>query len=70
MVHQPEGVTSDAIYAGNNFIKNKLYSFPFYQLRLLRAFFRLKNLPNFYVVYKLNQAFKKGWQNAHYFGKY
>lgn len=69
MVHQPEGVTTDAIYDGNNYIKNKLYSFPFYQLRLLRSLLRLKKFPNFYVVCKLNQAFKKGWQNAHYFKK-
>lgn len=70
MVHQPEGVTHAAIYAGNNYIKKKLYAFPYYQLRLMRSLIRLKNPTNFYVVYKLNQAFKKGWQNAHYFGKY
>ena len=70
MVHRPEGVTPDEIYAGNNYIKKQLYSFPFYQIRLLRTLIRLKNLPNFYVTYKLNEAFKKGWKNAHYFGKY
>lgn len=69
IVHQTEGVTSEAIYAGNNYIKKKLYSFPFYQLRLLRSLLHLKKLTNFYVVYKLNQAFKKGWKNAHYYKK-
>jgi len=67
IVHQTKGITSEEIYAGNNYIKKKLYSFPFYQLRLLRSFLHLKQLPNFYVVYKLNQAFKKGWKNAHYY---
>ena len=67
IVHQTEGVTSEVIYEGNNYIKKKLYSFPFYQLRLLRSLLHLKQLPNFYVVYKLNQAFKKGWKNAHYY---
>jgi len=70
MVHRPQGVAPDEIYAGNNYIKKQLYSFPFYQWRLLRSLIRLRNLPNFYVAYKLNEAFKKGWENAHYFGKY
>ena len=70
MVHQPKGVTVQTIYSGNNYIKKKLYTFPFYHLRLLRSFIHLKRLPRFLVVFKLNQAYKKAWKNAHYFGKY
>ena len=67
IVHQPKGATAQSIYDGNNHIKKKLYAFPFYQLRLLRSLIHLKRVPSFLVVYKLNQAFKKGWRNAHYF---
>ena len=37
VVHQPRGVEENTIYAGNNYIKNKIYSFPFYQYRLLNS---------------------------------
>ena len=67
IVHQPRGATAQSIYDGNNHIKKKLYAFPFYQLRLLRSLIHLRRVPSFLVVYKLNQAFKKGWRNAHYF---
>jgi radical SAM superfamily enzyme YgiQ (UPF0313 family) len=70
VVHQPLGVHENTIYAGNNYIKNKLYSFPFYQYRLLNSTFRIKNLTNVYTAYKLNQALKKGWQGSHYFQGY
>lgn len=67
VVHQPRGVEENTIYAGNNYIKNKLYSFPFYQYRLLNSASRMRNLSNFYAAYKLNQALKKSWQGSHYY---
>jgi radical SAM superfamily enzyme YgiQ (UPF0313 family) len=70
MVHQPNGVSVETIYIGNNYIKEKIYSFPTYQGRLFRSFFKLNNLQNFSSVYKFNQSYKKGWLNSHYHTKY
>jgi radical SAM superfamily enzyme YgiQ (UPF0313 family) len=67
VVHQPLGVDENTIYAGNNYIKNKIYSFPCYQYRLLNSAFRLRHPTNVYAVYKLNQALKKSWQGSHYY---
>jgi radical SAM superfamily enzyme YgiQ (UPF0313 family) len=67
VVHQPRAVEENTIYAGNNYIKNKIYSFPFYQYRLLNSAVHIKNLSNFYAAYKLNQALKKSWQGSHYY---
>jgi radical SAM superfamily enzyme YgiQ (UPF0313 family) len=66
MVHQPKGIDIQTIYSGNNYLKKSIYSFPRYQLRLLKSLLKLKNLSNFYAIYQLNQAYKKGWLNAHY----
>ena len=70
VVHQPNGVSSDTIYTGNNYIKNTIYRFPTYHYRILRSLVNLKNLPSFYSGYKANQAYKKGWLNSHYFKDY
>lgn len=66
VVHQPRGVEEDTVYMGNNFIKNKIYSFPFYQYRLLNSAYHIKDLINLYAIYKLNQSMKKSWQGTHY----
>jgi radical SAM superfamily enzyme YgiQ (UPF0313 family) len=70
MVHQPEGVDENTVYWGNNYIKQKIYSFPTYQYRLLRSAFNLKNLTNMFTTYKMNKAFKRGWLHSHYSSKY
>ena len=70
MVHHPREVEIDTIYIGNNYIKNRLYSFPNYQFRLLKSLLKLRNLTNFNAALKLNQALKKSWQNSHYFEKH
>ncbi|MCX5818962.1 MAG: radical SAM protein [Deltaproteobacteria bacterium] len=67
VVHQPRGVEENAVYAGNNYIKNKIYSFPFYQYRLLNSAYYIKNPTNIYAIYKLNQSMKKSWQGTHYY---
>ncbi len=70
MVHEPKGLDADTVYIGDNYIKNKLYSFPFYQYRLFKSFLNLKKIKNFYVTYKLNKALKRSWRNSHYYKKY
>ena len=70
VVHQPNGVSSDMIYIGNNYIKNTIYRFPTYHYRILRLLVNLKNLPSFYSGYKANQAYRKAWVNSHYFKDY
>lgn len=70
VVHQPNGVSLDMIYTGNNYIKNAIYRFPTYHYRILKSLVNLKNLPSFYSSYKANQGYKKGWLNSHYFKDY
>jgi radical SAM superfamily enzyme YgiQ (UPF0313 family) len=70
LVHRPRGVDIETVYRGDNFLKRKLYAFPFYQYRLLRSALALRNPKHFAVVVKLNQALKRSWQNAHYYKKY
>jgi len=67
MVHQSKGVEIETIYTGNNYIKDRIYSFPTYQYRLIRSFLNLRNITNFVAVYKANQGYKKGWLNSHYY---
>ena len=70
MVHQPQGAEIDTVYIGNNYIKNRIYSFPTYQYRMIKSFLNLKNITNFYAVYRFNQGYKMGWLNSHYYQKY
>ncbi|MBA4421613.1 MAG: B12-binding domain-containing radical SAM protein [Syntrophus sp. (in: bacteria)] len=67
VVHQIRGGEENTVYTGNNYIKNKIYSFPFYQYRLLNSIYHIKNPTNIYAIYKLNQSMKKGWQGTHYY---
>lgn len=70
MVHQPNGIDPDTIYIGNNHIKQRLYSFPTYQMRILRSLLSLKNLNSFYATKKFNSSLKKAWQGSHYYKDY
>ncbi len=70
MVHRPEGVPTDTIYTGNNYLKHQIYSFPNYPYRLVKSLLSLRNAANFAATYKFNQALKKGWQNSHYYQDY
>lgn len=70
LVHQPQGVDAAAVYSGDNYLKRRLYAFPYYQYRILRSLVRLRDIRNFGVAVKLNQALKRSWQNAHYYGRY
>jgi radical SAM superfamily enzyme YgiQ (UPF0313 family) len=70
VVQKPQGLEPETIYTGNNYIKNHIYSFPWYHYRMLRSFVSLKSLTNFYAVYRYNKAYKKSWQGSHYFKKY
>lgn len=70
VVHRPNGIEIDEVYNGHNYIKDRIYSFPTYQYRIMKSLYNLKNVPSSYAVYKFNQALKKGWQNSHYYKKY
>lgn len=70
MVHQPLGLDAETVYIGNNFIKNRIYSPLAFQYRLLKSFLYLKNMTNFFCIYKANRSYKKGWLNSHYHKKY
>lgn len=70
VVHHSVGVEEETIYTGDNYLKNRLYSFPIYPYRLLRSLFSLRNLFTFYAVMKVNQSMRKSWRNAHYYKTY
>jgi len=70
VVHQPKGLDAEAIYTADNHIKNRFYSFPTYQYRIIKSLFSLKNLTNFFASYKFNKALKRGWKGSHYYKKY
>ncbi|MBM2833284.1 MAG: B12-binding protein [Candidatus Brocadiaceae bacterium] len=70
MVHQPQGMEINAMYAGYSYIKNRIYSFPTYQYRLLKSFIKLKSMKNFYAIYKGNQAGKKRWLKLQHHQEY
>lgn len=70
MVHQPEGVDPDTIYTADNYIKNRLYSFPTYQYRIFKSALHLRNLQNLFATFKFNKALKKSWQNSQYYQNY
>jgi radical SAM superfamily enzyme YgiQ (UPF0313 family) len=70
VVHRPNGIKIDEVYKGDNYIKDRIYSFPTYQYRLMKSLYNLKNITNCYSVYKFNQALKRSWQHSHYYKKY
>jgi radical SAM superfamily enzyme YgiQ (UPF0313 family) len=70
LTHRPDGTDAARIYAGNDYIKTKIYSFPIYPYRLLKSLLNLRRPINFYIVYKMNQALRRGWKNSHYHDKY
>jgi radical SAM superfamily enzyme YgiQ (UPF0313 family) len=70
MVHRPNGINPENIYIGNNFIKHRLYSFPTYQIRILRSLMNLRNINSFYATKKFNASLKKAWQSSHYFKEF
>lgn len=67
VVVNSSGIKPETIYVGDNYLKNRLYSFPVYQYRMMRSLFSLKDLFNFRTVFKLNQSMMKSWRNAHYY---
>jgi radical SAM superfamily enzyme YgiQ (UPF0313 family) len=70
VVHYPKNIKPEFIYIGDNYIKNRIYSFPFFQYRMAGSLGRLRKLTNFFIVYKFNKALKRSWQNAHYYKDY
>ncbi|MGB5216808.1 MAG: radical SAM protein [Smithella sp.] len=69
IVHHLNGSSPELIYTASNDIKRKIYSFPTYQLRLLKSFFNIRKVTNFYAIYKINQGYKTGWKKSHYYLK-
>jgi len=70
IVHDVKGLTPELIYTASNYIKNKLYSFPNYPLRMLKSFMNIKKPINWYAIYKINEGYKRAWKNSQYFSKY
>ncbi len=70
LTHQPEGTDTARVYAGTNYIKRHIYSFPVYYYRLIKSLLSLRRPISIYIVYKMNQAIRRGWKNSHYHYKY
>lgn len=69
LVYRPDETSAETIYAGDNYIKNRLYTFPRFQMRLLKSFLSLKGRYPFYSLYMMNKALKKSWMNSHYYDR-
>ncbi len=69
VVHRTQGVDLETIYTADNYIKKRLYSFPTYPMRMMKSLFTLGSWERFNTVYKMNQALKRSWLNAHYYEK-
>lgn len=67
VLYKPKGLSEATVYQGNNYIKNKIYSFPWYHLRLLHSLLSLKKVKKFGIIWKVNQSLKKGWEQSHYY---
>ncbi|MDO8281491.1 MAG: radical SAM protein [Thermodesulfovibrionia bacterium] len=67
LVHEPKGINEKELYKGNNYIKSRIYSPYGFFFRMVRTLFSLKRFDSFMAIYHLNKAFKKGWQNSHYY---
>jgi len=70
MVQRPEGVSVEDVYKGVNYVKGRLYSFPAYQVRLLKSFLKVRgNRASTYFSYKFNRVFREAYLHAHYHAK-
>jgi radical SAM superfamily enzyme YgiQ (UPF0313 family) len=70
VVHRTLGVDAETIYRGENYVKGHIYSFPRNQYRMIRSLLSIRRPVNFSAVSRLNRAYKKAWQGAHYYKKY
>jgi radical SAM superfamily enzyme YgiQ (UPF0313 family) len=70
MVQRPLGVSVDDVYKGVNYVKGRLYSFPAYQVRLLKSFLNVRgNRASIYFSYKFNKMSREAYLHAHYYAK-
>ncbi len=67
LVHKVPGITEDELYAGNNYIKSKLYSPRIFMYRMLKSLLALKKWDSFSAIYRLNNVYKVSWQKSHYY---
>lgn len=67
LVHEVKGNKDSDIYKGMNLIKSKIYSPVIMPYRTIKSFFSLKKFDAAYSVYQMNKAYKKSWQNSHYY---
>jgi radical SAM superfamily enzyme YgiQ (UPF0313 family) len=70
VVHKTLGVDAPTIYQGENYVKSYIYSFPRNQLRMMRSFLSIRRPVSFFAVSRLNRAYKRAWQGAHYYKKH
>lgn len=70
VVRQPKGIEPEDIYTGNNYLKSRIYKFPWNQYRMLKSFFSIKKRTSFYAVYRFNKSLKKSWKGSDYYSKY
>ncbi|MFQ3620179.1 MAG: hypothetical protein SNJ78_04435 [Spirochaetales bacterium] len=66
LTHRPKGTEIEHVYIGDNYIKKQLYTFPRYPWRLIRSFFWIRDPSRSFIMYKLNNALKRSWENSHY----
>jgi hypothetical protein len=70
MVQEPEGISVDDVYKGVNYVKGRIYSFPVYQVRMLKSFLNLRgSRGSIYFSYKFNKVLRDAYLHAHYHAK-
>jgi radical SAM superfamily enzyme YgiQ (UPF0313 family) len=70
VVRKTVGVDEETIYRGDNYLKKRIYSFPRYQLRLLKSLLSVRKPTNVVAIFKFNKALKKAWKGSHYYTEY
>jgi radical SAM superfamily enzyme YgiQ (UPF0313 family) len=70
VVRKTVGVDEETIYRGDNYLKKRIYSFPRYQLRLLKSLLSVRKPTNVVAIFKFNKALKKAWKGSHYYKEY
>jgi radical SAM superfamily enzyme YgiQ (UPF0313 family) len=67
LTHTLEKTPPNAVYAGNNHIKRRIYSLPTYPVRMARSLLTIKKPFTAGIIWEMNQAMRRSWKNSHYY---
>ncbi|MBI9103894.1 MAG: B12-binding domain-containing radical SAM protein [Spirochaetales bacterium] len=70
VVHKVEGISTEAIYRGDNYIKKRIYTGTGFVHRMVKSLVAIRNPIRFAVILIFNRAMKRGWVRSFYYGKF